>query len=581
MTHKKGFCEQKFSSMLISGTFTKAVMYLMLLSDSIIAGYFIGASGVAGINAITPVTAIVTFFGDLVSTGVGIVFARETGAMRKDRADKIYGQGLIISIGMGLLSALLIFVSRDMYFAVSGITGDILINALEYYRLVPINAFLTIVIFYLEQMVYSDGDELCNNICYGFQIGGNVILSIILTKFFGMTGIILGSVIGNALGILVCCWHFFRKCNTLHFVWHLSIKDFLLTSRYSIVDSSVYICWGLMDYVMISHVSGHYGENGLITLAVVVSLIEFGVVMDGVGMAMQPLIGTYFGEGNPKLIKRVMKSGIKASIIEGAAATLLILIFAKQFCALFGITDGEALAPSIAAIRIVCLGFIFCSLVSLTTSYYMLIDRIGMATAIACFQNGLLYIILPITGSLLFGFYGMWAGFVVAPAVALTTAMLFVFFRFKKDNFPFLLKSLESDIEVLDGTLTPDAAVALSKEVSDSLLARQYPAGEANRAALFVEETGLTILDMNSNSKKPVLMELSLFFEEDSVLIIERDSGKLFDLTDPDVQVKGLSGFILSGLMASHQEKAYLVTTGYNRNMLRFSKGEKLRETSE
>lgn len=567
--------------MLISGTFTKAVMYLMLLSDSIIAGYFIGASGVAGINAITPVTAIVTFFGDLVSTGVGIVFARETGAMRKDRADKIYGQGLIISIGMGLLSALLIFVSRDMYFAVSGITGDILNNALEYYRLVPINAFLTIVIFYLEQMVYSDGDELCNNICYGFQIGGNVILSIILTKFFGMTGIILGSVIGNALGILVCCWHFFRKCNTLHFVWHLSIKDFLLTSRYSIVDSSVYICWGLMDYVMISHVSGHYGENGLITLAVVVSLIEFGVVMDGVGMAMQPLIGTYFGEGNPKLIKRVMKSGIKASIIEGAAATLLILIFAKQFCALFGITDGEALAPSIAAIRIVCLGFVFCSLVSLTTSYYMLIDRIGMATAIACFQNGLLYIILPITCSLLFGFYGMWAGFVVAPAVALTTAMLFVFFRFKKDNFPFLLKSLESDIEVLDGTLTPDAAVALSKEVSDSLLARQYPAGEANRAALFVEETGLTILDMNSNSKKPVLMELSLFFEEDSVLIIERDSGKLFDLTDPDVQVKGLSGFILSGLMASHQEKAYLVTTGYNRNMLRFSKGEKLRETSE
>jgi len=581
MTHKKGFCEQKFSSMLISGTFTKAVMYLMLLSDSIIAGYFIGASGVAGINAITPVTAIVTFFGDLVSTGVGIVFARETGAMRKDRADKIFGQGLIISIGMGLLSALLIFLSRDMYFAVSGVTGDILNNALEYYRLVPINAFLTIVIFYLEQMVYSDGDELCNNICYGFQIGGNVILSIILTKFFGMTGIILGSVIGNALGILVCCWHFFRKCNTLHFVWHLSFKDFLLTSRYSIVDSSVYICWGLMDYVMISHVSGHYGENGLITLAVVVSLIEFGVVMDGVGMAMQPLIGTYFGEGNPKLIKRVMKSGIKASIIEGAAATLLILIFAKQFCALFGITDGEALAPSIAAIRIICLGFVFCSLVSLTTSYYMLIDRIGMATAIACFQNGLLYIILPITGSLLFGFYGMWAGFVVAPAVALTTAMLFVFFRFKKDNFPFLLKSLESDIEVLDGTLTPDAAVALSKEVSDSLLARQYPAGEANRAALFVEETGLTILDMNSNSKKPVLMELSLFFEEDSVLIIERDSGKLFDLTDPDVQVKGLSGFILSGLVASHQEKAYLVTTGYNRNMLRFSKGEKLRETSE
>ena len=568
----KGFCEKKFTSMLISGTFTKAVMYLMLLSDSIIAGYFIGKSGVAGINAITPLTAVVTFFGDLVSTGVGIVFTREVGAMRKRRADEIYGQGLIISIGIGLISALLIFSLQNVYFSVSGITGDILDKALQYYRFLPINAFLTIVIFYLEQMVYSDGDELCNNICYGFQIGGNIICSIILTNFLGMTGIILGSVIGNSLGILTCLWHFFRKKNTLHFVWHLSFKDFLLTSRYSIVDSSVYICWGLMDFVMIGFVSRHYGEPGLITLAVVVSLIEFGVVMDGVGMAMQPLIGTYFGEKNHKLIKRVMRSGIKAAIIEGAAATVLIWIFAKQFCSLFGVTDEAALASAIPAIRIVSLGFIFCSTVSLTTSYYMLIDRISMATCVACFQNGLLYILLPIAGSLLFGIYGMWAGFVVAPILTLFCAMLFVYLKFGKDNFPFLLKDMDAEILVMEDTLTPESAASLSVQVKNSLQSHQYSIETANSAALFTEEIGLTILESNQPSKKSILIELSLFFEDDHVLIIERDSGKLYDLTDPDAEIKGLSGFTLSGLMEAHNEKAYLVTTGYNRNMIRFSR---------
>ncbi len=568
----KGFCEKKFTSMLISGTFTKAVMYLMLLSDSIIAGFFIGKSGVAGINAITPLTAVVTFFGDLVSTGVGIVFTREVGAMRKRRADEIYGQGLIISIGIGLISALLILVFQNAYFSISGVTGDILDKAQEYYRFLPINAFLTIVIFYLEQMVYSDGDELCNNICYGFQIGGNIICSIILTNFLGMTGIILGSVIGNSLGILTCLWHFFRKKNTLHFVWHLSFKDFLLTSRYSIVDSSVYICWGLMDFVMIGFVSRHYGEPGLITLAVVVSLIEFGVVMDGVGMAMQPLIGTYFGEKNHKLIKRVMRSGIKAAIIEGAAATVLIWIFAKQFCGLFGVTDEAALASAIPAIRIVSLGFIFCSTVSLTTSYYMLIDRIGMATCVACFQNGLLYILLPIAGSLLFGIYGMWAGFVVAPILTLICAMLFVYLKFGKDNFPFLLKDMDAEILVMEDTLTPESAASLSVQVKNSLQSHQYSIETANSAALFTEEIGLTILESNRPSKKSILIELSLFFEDDHVLIIERDSGKLFDLTDPDAEIKGLSGFTLSGLMKAHNEKAYLVTTGYNRNMMRFSR---------
>ena len=566
----KGFCERKFSSMFISGTFTKAVMYIMLLCDSIIAGYFIGENGVAAINAITPVTGIVTFFGDLVSTGVGIVFTREIGAMRKKRADEIYGQGLIISISIGLISALTIFLIQDMYFSIGGIKGEILEQALKYYRLAPINAFLTIVIFYLEQMVYSDGDELCNNICYAFQIGGNIICSIILAKYMGMTGIILGSVIGNGLGIAACCWHYFRKGNTLRFVWHLSFKDFLLTSRYSIVDSSVYLCWALMDYVMIGFVSSHYGETGLVTLAVVVSLIEFSVVLDGVGMAMQPLIGTYYGEKNHVLIKRVMKAALKAAVLEGAIATVLICIFARQFCGLFGISGGAALAPSITAIRIVSLGFTLCSIVSLTTSYYMLIDRIRMATCFAILQNGLLYILFPILGSLIFGINGMWAGFIVASLFTLISAYVYVYLRFGKENFPYLLKDIDSEIKVMDDTLTTETAASLSENVKDLLLSHDYPKKTANHAALFVEEIGLTILEKNRKTNKKLFFELSLFFEEDSVLIIERDSGELFDISDPDVRVNGLSGFVLSGLMQAHNEKAYLVTTGYNRNMIRF-----------
>ena len=327
-----------------------------------------------------------------------------------------------------------------------------------------------------------------------------------------------------------------------------------------------------MDYVLIGFISRNYGDTGLIALAIVVSLIEFGVVMDGVGMAMQPLIGTYFGEKNHKLIKRVMSSGIKAAIIEGAVATLLIMIFAKQFCGLFGVKEGASLAYSMTAIRIVSLGFVFCSSVSLTTSYYMLIDRIGMATCFACFQNGLLYILLPILGSVIFGINGMWAGFAVAPVLTLVCALLFVYLRFGRDNFPFLLKNMESEIVVMDDTLTPDCASALSEKVQDCLLSHQYPKDAANRAALFTEEIGLTIIEINKRSKKPVLIEFSLFFEDDHVLIIERDSGKLFDLTDPDAEIKGLSGFILSGLMEAHDEKAYLVTTGYNRNMIRFSR---------
>ncbi len=131
---------------------------------------------------------------------------------------------------------------------------------------------------------------------------------------------------------------------------------------------------------------------------------------------------------------------------------------------------------------------------------------------------------------------------------------------------------MDSDIEIIDDTLTQENVAALAEKVGNSLLSHEYPDKVANQAALFVEEIGLTTLEINKQAKKPLLIELSLFFESDSVHIIQRDSGKLFDVTDPDAQITGLSGFILSGLMESQQEKAHLVTTGYNRNMIRFSR---------
>ena len=48
--NKRFFCKNKFGSMLRSGTFTMAVLYLMMLSDSIIAGHFTGEKGIAAIN---------------------------------------------------------------------------------------------------------------------------------------------------------------------------------------------------------------------------------------------------------------------------------------------------------------------------------------------------------------------------------------------------------------------------------------------------------------------------------------------------------------------------------------------------
>ena len=568
---KAGFCEKKFRSMLLTGTLTMAVIYIMLLCDNMIAGYFIGEMGVAAINAVSPVTGMITFFSTVIAIGSGILYSREIGEMNKRRADEIYGQGMILSVTIAVFIALALALCRDAYFRANGVAGEIYELASAYYQWTPLNAALNVMVSYLTQMVYTDGDETCNNISYGFQIGGNIVLSVLLARSLGMVGIILGTIAGNVLGLLAICWHFFKKRNTLHFVWHFSWKDLLQCVRFSIVDAAIYLCWAVMDYVMIGHISARYGETGLITLAVVVSVIAFSVVMDGVGMAVQPLLGTYLGEKNHELIRRLMHAAAKAAIIEGLIANVLVFAFARQFCGLFGIAEGAALLPSIHAVRIVSFGMVFCSVFSLTTSYYMLVNHVALSVAITVLKDGLLYSVLPLVASMLFRENGMWTAFAAAPALALALSFLFIRYRYGAARFPYLLEHTNREIIVMDDTLTKDGCARLSERVQAAMQEHGYSARVAARAALFTEEIGLTILEKNAIRKKPIQIEVSLLFEDGSALLIERDSGEIFDLTDPDQAVSGLSSFILSGLMEAHKEKAYLTTTGYNRNMMRFS----------
>ncbi|MBR1751184.1 MAG: hypothetical protein IJ740_09965 [Ruminococcus sp.] len=149
---------------------------------NIIAGYFIGEKDVAAVNMITPITGVVTFFANIVSIGSGILYSRHIGEMKKDRADEVYGQGMIITMMIAVISALFLLIGKGIYFKANDITGEFYSLASAYYKWTPINAFLTVVISYLNTMVYTDGDELCTNLSYGFQIGGNVIISVLLAR---------------------------------------------------------------------------------------------------------------------------------------------------------------------------------------------------------------------------------------------------------------------------------------------------------------------------------------------------------------------------------------------------------------
>ncbi len=557
--------------MLFSATFTMAIVYLMLLCDNIIAGLFLGTDGVAAINLVAPLIGITTFLSLCISSGMSIMYGRAIGAADRKRADQIYSLGVIATAVIAVIIPLMLIVLKETYFRMSGAQGTILNLAREYYWLLPLDAFLTIICTYIEQAVFFDGDEQLETLSYVAQIGGNIVLSIFLAKWIGIRGIMLGTVIGNALALVILSLHYLKKSNTLRFIKYFSWKDLGECIKYSIVDAITYPLWGIMDFVLITYITRFYDEKYLVVLAVVFSLIELAVIFDGIGAAIEPLISVYFGEKNHLMVRRLVKTAVKSAVIEGIIATGIIIAFAPWFARLFGINSTDLIMrDAVIAIRIVAATFVFSALFMLGTSYFLYTDHILFSVFIIVLKDGMLCILLSILCSRLFGVKGLWLGFALAPVAGLLLSMLLLRLRVGKKNFPWLLGDMNKEIEVFDRRLSPTVGAEMAETIENLLLSHGYTQKTAIRAGLFAEEITGVLCERNMQKKQnKVLVEYSTLFEKDNVCLIIRDSGTIFDITDPDLEIKGLSSFVLNALLNAQKDKDYIPTTGYNRNIIR------------
>lgn len=81
---------------------------------------------------------------------------------------------------------------------------------------------------------------------------------------------------------------------------------------------------------------------------------------------------------------------------------------------------------------------------------------------------------------------------------------------------------------------------------------------------LLIEE--LCTLIESKNPEKKIYCELTIIISDNTIRIILRDSGEIFNITDTDMNLSSLNAFVVSSLMESSTNKRNLTTMGYNRN---------------
>ena len=563
---KKTLMSEKYMSMLLGGTLTMMVVSALLMSDSVIAGAVVGSHAVAGITLVTPLYSLAAFFGSVFSLGVPIVYSTEMGKFNKKEADHAFGFGLLMALLVGVALFVLVSLFGDAYLRSSRPLAMVLEEARGYLFWMRFTILLLPMQMLIAAAVYSDGDETLSTVANGVQGLGNIVASILLSRHMGVRGIGLASFLFNVVALAILLLHFLKKSNSLRWNVFFSADMLKKVVRYSIIDSSSYLFLAALTAVLNAFVSACFGADYLIVVSVIALCREMQMVFDGIGEAITPLLSVYLGEGSLCGIASLYRLARKTAILEGLLVTLAFLLLAPVFPEILGIAGPEMAACVIGEIRLVALGSVFVSLLYLLTSYYLVIERIGLGLMASALRDVVLSALLSVALGRMFGLTGMFLGLALAPAGAFVLLWLYITRRYGREAWPLFLSTLGSTPSFLyDLSTEPEQIIDLQKKVETLLTEKGYAHRTIGRVKLLIEEVYMLIRE--KNGEKAVLSECSVLLKEDGIQIIIKDDGVLFDISEEDVTVTSLVSLMVSGYMEKlGQNKRHLTTISFNRS---------------
>ena len=568
MSSKPTFLKRKFFSLLIPGTVSLIVVTVLLLSDSVIAGLTLGEDAVAAISLVTPAYSLAAFFAGMISVGVPILYSKAMGEFKKDEADRYFALGFTAALAIGIIMAGGLLVFGDFYLRSYNASEAVFNHAHAYFFWYKLTIMLTALNMLLSEMVLADGDETLSLVSSLVQVVGNIVLSVVLSRFFGMAGIAFASFAGTACALVIAGLHFFKKSNSLKIGFFFSLKKLVAVVKYSAIDAGSYLFLALFAIGIEHFIIAAWGSDLLILASVFLLVKEFQMVFDGIGEAVTPIMNIYLGEESCPAIRKCYTLAKKTAVIEGLIVTLVIIAFSPLIVKIYGITSPHLFDFADKGAKILALGLTHVSLLYLLTSYYLIIDRIRLGFVICCLRDVIVSLPLCMLLGKIFGVYGMFAGGALSPVAAYYLSLLFVRVKYGRENTPLLLSDREKTLQAVffEFTVTPEAIIAVQKNVGDFLRAHEVGKSLVTKTELLIEELYMLVYERNEK-KNTVCAECTALIRDDGIQIIEKDDGVLFDLSDENSLPTSLGAFVVASYMERMQgNKMYLTTMSYNRN---------------
>ena len=429
---------------LLRFTLPSIVMMIFTSIYSVVDGFFVsnfvGKTPFAAVNFIMPFLMILGAFGFMFGTGGSALISKTMGEGDNEKAKRIFSLLVYVSIGCGVVVAVLGIIFIRPVAALLGAEGVMLENCVLYGRII-LAALPAFMLQYEFQSFFVTAEKPHLGLVVTVAAGvTNMVLDALLVAVFslGLVGAAAATTLSQCVGGLVPLVYFGCKNSSAlrltrtKFDGKVLFKTCTNGASELMSNISASIVGMLYNIQLIKYA----GENGVAAYGVLMYVnFIFLAVFIGYSVGTAPIIGYNYGAGNHSELKNLLKRSLWIIGICSVAMVFAAEILARPLATMYVGYDIELFELTLRGFKIYSLAFLFAGMAIFGSSFFTALNN-GLISALLSFLRTIVFevsgvFLIPI----IFGIDGIWMAIVVANGLAAVVTILFLLANRKRYHY--------------------------------------------------------------------------------------------------------------------------------------------------
>ena len=424
MGQKKSY-EGKFWKFALPSMLSQLLNSLFIIVDGFYVGQNMGDAGLAAINVVWPMVALIQAVSMAIGTGGAVIIAINVGRQDYETAKKAQNDSLFMLAIAFVLFGLGFYVTYPYILPHLGANQELYPLAADYIKVVCIFTSFQVMTTGALPLLRGAGKTIEAMSLTILGLLGNIFLDwLYIDKYhWGMTGAALATALSQGICAVPCLLILMHRKSPKVSMWPLKPKRMLAIGYYGFsafgltISSSVLILMGNLQALK-------YGGTQGVAVYAILSYVLGSVIplVSGVGEGIQPLLGNAYGAYDWQAIEKLRKKGLTLAVATALACSLVCWMFRGQVPVLFGASPAAA-KEGMGAMWTIVVAFPLVALVRFSCSYFC---ALGMPRASSILAYGEPLVAQPMFLYLLPVFWnleGVWISY--PTALLLMTVVVF------------------------------------------------------------------------------------------------------------------------------------------------------------